>query len=157
MVVLIVVTLAILQLRKGTIAYYLGAMRGADRHGRYWHQSHLATRLDLRPVGGRRRDRRHYLQPVSDKRHANSFNYELSLVFVVVVVITGVSTVEGAIAAGVGLTIIEQLVTYVPGRFGGESLVFMLFAFGALTYASHPEGVLEFEKRTWTARLSVPT
>jgi hypothetical protein len=84
--------------------------------------------------------------------NANSFNAELSLVFVVVVVTTGVSTVEGAIQAGIGLTVIEQLVTYLPGRFGGNSLVFVLFAFGALTYASHPEGVLEFQKLTWTTR-----
>ena len=27
--------------------------------------------------------------------------------------------------------------------------MFVLFAFGALTYASHPEGVLEFQKRRW--------
>jgi hypothetical protein len=28
----------------------------------------------------------------------------------------------------------------------------VLFAFGALTYASHPEGVLEYQKRRSTAR-----
>jgi hypothetical protein len=28
----------------------------------------------------------------------------------------------------------------------------VLFAFGALTYASHPEGVLEYQKRQWTMR-----
>jgi hypothetical protein len=73
-------------------------------------------------------------------------------VFVVVVITTGVSTVEGAIQAGIGLTLFEQIVTYLPGRFGGNSLVFVFFAFGALTYASHPEGVLEFQRRNWTGR-----
>jgi branched-chain amino acid transport system permease protein len=153
MVVLIVVTLAILQLRKGTIAHYLGAMRGSETAAAgiginlTWLRVLIfALSGAVAAIGGT------IYSLYQTNVNANSFNYELSLVFVVVVVITGVSTVEGAIAAGVGLTIIEQLVTYLPGRFGGESLVFMLFAFGALTYASHPEGVLEFEKRTWTAR-----
>jgi len=28
----------------------------------------------------------------------------------------------------------------------------VLFAFGALTYAAHPEGILEYQKRRWTLR-----
>ena len=28
----------------------------------------------------------------------------------------------------------------------------VFFAFGALTYAAHPEGILEFQKRRWTLR-----
>ncbi len=30
---------------------------------------------------------------------------------------------------------------------GGGSLVIVLFAFGSLQYAKHPEGILEFQKR----------
>ena len=71
----------------------------------------------------------------------------------VIVVTTGVSTVEGAINAGFGFVVIQQLLTYLPARFGGNSLVFVLFAFGAFTYASHPEGILEFQKRRWTMRM----
>ncbi len=83
--------------------------------------------------------------------NANAFNYEFSLVFVVVVVTTGVSTVEGAIQAGIGFVVIQQLVqTYAPGRLQGITIV--LFAFGALTYAAHPEGVLEFSKRRSTMK-----
>ena len=47
---------------------------------------------------------------------------------------------------------VEQLLTYLPSRFGGPSLTIVLFAFGALTYAQHPEGVLEYQKRRSTAR-----
>ena len=68
------------------------------------------------------------------------------------VVTTSVSTVEGAIQAGIGFFFVEQLLTYIPSRFGGPSLTIVLFAFGALTYAQHPEGVLEFQKRRWTLR-----
>ncbi len=81
------------------------------------------------------------------------FDYQVSLVFVVVVVTTGASTVEGALQAGFGFVILQQLLTYVPARFGGNSLVVVFFAFGALTYAAHPEGILEYQKRRWTLRI----
>jgi branched-subunit amino acid ABC-type transport system permease component len=80
------------------------------------------------------------------------FNYQFSLVFVVVVVTTGVRTVEGAIQAGVGFVVVEQLLSYLPGRWGSGGLAIVLFAFAALTYAAHPEGVVEFQKRVWTER-----
>jgi hypothetical protein len=80
------------------------------------------------------------------------FNYQISLVFVVVVVTTGASSVEGALQAGFGFVVLQQLLTYVPARFGGNSLVIVFFAFGALTYAAHPEGILEYQKRRWTMR-----
>ena len=78
------------------------------------------------------------------------FNYQLSLAFVVIVVTTGVGTVEGAIQAGIGLVVLEQLLQYAPGRLQG--LAFVVFALGALTYAAHPEGIVELEKRRWTER-----
>lgn len=80
------------------------------------------------------------------------FNYQLSLVFVVVVVTTGVRTIEGAIQAGVGFMVLQQLVSYLPGRWGSGGIAIVLFAFGSLTYAAHPEGVVEYEKRIWTQR-----
>ena len=72
--------------------------------------------------------------------------------FVVVVVTTGAATVEGAVQAGFGFVVLQQLLTYVPARLGGNSLVVVFFAFGALTYAAHPEGILEYQKRRWTLR-----
>ena len=74
------------------------------------------------------------------------------MILVVLVVTTSMGTVEGAIQAGIGLFFVEQLLTYLPSRFGGPSLTIVLFAFGALQYAQHPEGVLEFQKRRWTLR-----
>jgi hypothetical protein len=61
--------------------------------------------------------------------------------------------VEGAIQAGIGFFVTEQILTTVlPARIGASSLTVVLFAFGALTYAQHPEGVLEFQKRRGTQR-----
>jgi hypothetical protein len=81
-----------------------------------------------------------------------AFSYELGLAFVVIVVTTGVSTVEGAIQGGIGFVVIQQLLSYLPARFGGNSLVLVFFAFGALQYANHPEGILDYQKRVWTLR-----
>jgi hypothetical protein len=69
------------------------------------------------------------------------------LIFIVLVVTTGVGTVEGAIQAGIGFFVTEQILTYLPARVGGGSLVIVLFAFGSLQYAKHPEGILEYQKR----------
>jgi hypothetical protein len=66
------------------------------------------------------------------------------------VVTTGVATVEGAIQAGMGFVVVQQLLSYLPTRVGAGSLTALLFAMGALTYAAHPEGVVEFQKRRVT-------
>jgi ABC-type branched-subunit amino acid transport system permease subunit len=81
------------------------------------------------------------------------FNYQISLAFVVIVVTTGAVTIEGALQAGFGFVVLQQLLTYVPARLGGNGLVFVLFAVGALTYAAHPEGIVEFQKRRWNQRI----
>jgi len=84
---------------------------------------------------------------VINQQNANpaQFNYQLSMAFVVIVVTAGVTTVEGAIQGALGFVVIEQLLTYAPARLQGLS--FVLFAAGALAYAAHPEGVVEYLKR----------
>ena len=81
-----------------------------------------------------------------------SFNYQYSLAFVVVVDHhrghhRGGGDPGGHRASPSSSTLLG---TYAPLQL--SNLTFVLFAFGALTYASHPEGVLEFQKRTWTLR-----
>ena len=83
---------------------------------------------------------------------SNDFGYVYSLVYVVAVITTGVTTVEGAVQAGVGFAVIQELLSHLPSRFNG--IEFILFAFGTLTYASHPEGVLEYQKTQWMNRVA---
>ena len=75
------------------------------------------------------------------------FNYQYSLLFVVVVVTVGVRTVAGAVEAGVAYAILTQLTTYLPNRAAPTSVVALLFALGAFAYAAHPEGVVERARR----------
>ena len=85
---------------------------------------------------------------------------ELGLAWVVLVVTLGSRTVEGAINAAVGFVFFEAVVlpTWLPWlvdhvqpwyHMGAlpVGLQPILFGLGALTYAKHPEGILEFQKR----------
>jgi len=70
----------------------------------------------------------------------------------VAVITTGVKSVEGAVQAGMAFAIIAQILTYVPTRLSG--IEFVLFAFGALNYARHPEGIVEYQKTQWMNRVA---
>lgn len=73
------------------------------------------------------------------------FNYEFSLIFVVIVATIGVYSVAGAIEAGLAYTVLQQLTSNLPGRFG--SLVALIFGLAAVTYVRHPEGAVEYVRR----------
>jgi len=82
---------------------------------------------------------------------STDFQYVISLVWVVVVITTGAQTIEGAIQAGMAFAVFAQVLTYLPQRLSG--IEFVLFAFGSLTYAQHPEGIVEYQKTRWLARV----
>ena len=62
-----------------------------------------------------------------------------------VVVSTASRTVEGAINAGIAFTILPYILTDWLGF--SQGIAFILFGFGAVQYARHPEGTLENGKR----------
>ncbi|HUO49878.1 MAG TPA: ABC transporter permease [Acidimicrobiales bacterium] len=75
----------------------------------------------------------------------HDFNYQFSLVFVVVVAVVGVNTVAGAIEAGLAFAVLQQQVSSLPARY--SSLLAAVFGLAALSYVRHPEGVVAFGKR----------
>ena len=144
--VLVVVTVAILMVRRGTVGRLLGAMRGSETAAAgiginlTWQRILIfALSGAVAGIGGT------LLVIQQGVANPQQFNYVFSLAFVVIVVTTGVTTVEGAIQGAFGYVIIQKLLGYAPPQFA--NLTFVLFAFGALTYAQHPEGILEFQKR----------
>ncbi len=151
--VLLVCVATVQLVKRGTTGRFLAAMRGSETAASgmginltWQHLVVFALAGAVAGLGGT-------LQVIQQQAVSPAlFNYELSLVYVVIVVTTGAGTVEGALQAGFGFVVLQQLLTYVPARLGGDSLVVVFFAFGALTYAAHPEGILEFQKRRWTAR-----
>jgi branched-chain amino acid transport system permease protein len=149
--VLVICTVGVLLIRKGTVGQYLSAMRGSETAAAGLGINLTWNRVLIFALSGLVAGLGGTMSIIqSGTVNASQFNYQISLAFVVIVITTGVSTVEGAINAGFALVVIEQLLTYLPSRLGGEQLVFVLFAAGALQYANHPEGILEFQKRKWT-------
>jgi ABC-type branched-subunit amino acid transport system permease subunit len=139
--------------RNGTTGRYLTAMRGSETAAAgiginlTWQRILIfAISGVVAGVGGT------ILTIQQQSVNPEQFNYQLSLAFVVIVATTGVGSVEGAIQAGMGYVIVQQLLGYLPSRYGGTGLTFVFFAFSALTYAAHPEGILEYQKRRWTMR-----
>jgi ABC-type branched-subunit amino acid transport system permease subunit len=145
--------LLVLQVRKGTVGRNLAAMRGSETAAAGLGINLTWQRIVVFALAGGIAGLGGVLVTIG-AQVANSaqWSYSFSLIFIVLVVTTGVATVEGAIQAGIGFFVTSQLLTYLPGRFGGGSLVIVLFAFGAVQYAKHPEGVLEFQKRQGNMR-----
>jgi branched-chain amino acid transport system permease protein len=153
MSVLTVCVFVVLLVRKGTVGRNLAAMRGSETAAAGLGINLSVQRIVVFALAGAIAGIGGVLTSVQQQLATpNDWNYAFSLIFVVLVVTTSVGTVEGAIQAGIGFVVIEQLLTYLPSRFGGPSLTIVLFAFGATTYAAHPEGALEYQKRRWTQR-----
>jgi branched-subunit amino acid ABC-type transport system permease component len=152
MIVVVVVVVMVLSLRMGTIGQYLGAMRGSETAASGLGINLTWQRVLIFALSGAVAGLGGTLLVINTQNaNPNLFNYQFSLVFVVIVVTTGVTTVEGAIQGGIGFVVIEQLLSYVPIRYQGLTVV--LFAAGALTYARHPEGIVEFVKRKQTMQI----
>jgi len=153
-VALVLCSVLVLLVQRGTVGRYLAAMRGspvaAASMGINLRTARLtvfAMSAGIAGFGGT------LFASVLQHVSADQFTYEYSLVFVVVVITTGSRTIEGAIQAGMGFSVILLLLTlYLPTRFTGIEPI--LFAFGAMTYAAHPEGIVEYQKSRWMVRVS---
>ena len=153
MSVLIVCVFVVLLVRRGTVGRNLAAMRGSETASAGLGINLSWQRIVVFALSGAIAGVGGVLTSIQQQLATpNDWNYAFSLIFVVLVVTTSVGTVEGAIQAGIGFVVTEQVLTYLPSRVGGPSLTIVLFAFGATTYAAHPEGVLEYQKRRSTAR-----
>jgi ABC-type branched-subunit amino acid transport system permease subunit len=151
MVVLSLAVAVVLLVRKGTVGRNLAAMRGSEMAAAGLGINLTKQRVVVFALAGAIAGFGGVLVTIQlQQANMNDWNYNYSLIFIVLVVTTGVATVEGAIQAGIGFYVISQIATYLPSRWGGGSLVIVLFAFGALQFARHPEGVLEFQKRRST-------
>ena len=145
-VLLIVCAAVVLAIRQGTTGRELAAMRGSELAAASigtnlakLKVTVFAVAAGLAGVGGA------LYGSLQGTVSPNDFNSFLSLVFMVVVVTTGVYTVQGAIQAGMAYVILYQLLDYLPSQW--RNLFPILFGLGAVTYALHPEGVVEWQKR----------
>jgi branched-subunit amino acid ABC-type transport system permease component len=151
--VLVVVVFLVLLVRKGTVGRNLAAMRGSETATAGLGVNPTWQRIIVFALSGAIAGVGGLLHSmVQQVINPTDWSTSFSLILVVLVVTTSVTTVEGAIQAGIGFFVTEQILTTVlPARIGASSLTIVLFAFGALTYAQHPEGILEYQKRRGTA------
>jgi len=145
----------VLLVQRGTVGRYLAAMRGSPTAAASMGISLRRARLTVFALsagvagfGGALYGSALFPSAVGDQ----NFFYVFSLVFAVVVITTGSRTVEGAVQAGMAFAVFQTLIAlYLPQRLAG--ILPILFAFGATTYAAHPEGIVEYQKTRWLARV----
>jgi len=160
LVILAVVGIVVIRVRSGTTGRYLSAVRGSEVAAASVGINPTRARITafalsagIAGVGG--------ALLVSYEGHASKidFSAEIGLFWVVLVVTLGSRTVEGAIQAALGFVLfsarilsdwIPWLVNHVqPFLHVGPlspAIEFIFFGLGAVTYARHPEGILEANK-----------
>jgi len=155
MAVFAVCAVVVILVRKGTVGRYLSAMRGsqvaAETIGINPARAKItifALSAGIAGVGGA------MFGSLQGTTSGGDYNVFFSILWIVLVLTTGVRTVEGAVNAGIALVLVPELLSDLGGTsvfsFLGNrvtALSFFLFGIGALTYAKHPEGAVEFNKR----------
>lgn len=144
-----IVAYAVILIRKGTTGRFLAAIRGSETAAASIGINATALRVQsfalsaaVAGIGGG------LIAMVSqDVRvgDAPTFPTVLGIAWVVLVVTLGSRTVDGAVNAGISFVVIQWLLEdalkLTPGIF------LILFGLGAITYARHPEGIVEYQTR----------
>jgi len=143
---LVIVGILVILVRKGTTGRYLDALRGSET---------AATAIGINPsrarvmafalsagiagLGGG-------LLSIQENQANFTANYAplLGLLWLVIVVTLGARTVEGAIQAGLAFAFVPEILKALGLS---PAYQFILFGLGAITYARHPEGIVEYNKR----------
>ncbi len=155
-------------LREGTTGRYFTALRGSETAAASIGISRTRARLTMFGVsaaiagfgGGLV-----VLRQQSINLQSN-FPAFVGLVWIVLVVTLSPRTVQGAIQAGVGFiffqtVILNQTIPWIVNHVQPwytmnalpQGLFFVIFGFGAVTYAKHPEGILEYNTRKSTQKI----
>jgi branched-chain amino acid transport system permease protein len=157
----LVATMVVL-VRGGTTGRYLAALRGSETAAASIGISQFRARVTafslsagIAGLGGAM-----LASAQGSVNYPRNFSPFVGLFLVVIVVTLGSRTIEGAIQAAFGFVmfqplILERALPWVInhiqpfGHVGKIPAMFreILFGLGALTYAKHPEGILEFQKR----------
>lgn len=159
-IILAIVSVLVIFVRQGTTGSFLAALRGSEVASASIGISASRARIiafalsaAIAGLGGG------LLAVQNGQARPVDYAYFMGLFWVVIVVSLGSRTVEGAINAGLGFMLFPIfLQQWLPGllnliqpwhEFGPlpVGLQFVAFGLGAITYAKHPEGVLEHQKR----------
>jgi branched-chain amino acid transport system permease protein len=147
-VVLAIVGMLVLFVRSGTTGRYLDALRGSQVAASSIGINPARARIVAFALSAAIAGLGGGLFAIEEQQanYQTAFGVFFGLFWVVLVVSIGARTVEGAIQAGVGLWIFPPLVLE-RLLHASPAWQFIFFGLGAITYAKHPEGSLEFGKR----------
>ena len=160
-VVLTIVSLAVIALRSGTFGKTLLALRGSEVAAQSIGISPARARLTAFAISG-------FIAGIGgallamqqgNVNYGNNFSPFGSMFWVVIVVVLGVRTVEGAINAAGSFALFDPVILKgaafgwilrsadrIPGIFPiSGQWVFILFGLGAVQFARHPEGIIEYQ------------
>jgi ABC-type branched-subunit amino acid transport system permease subunit len=133
--------------RRGTTGHYLDALRGSETAAQSIGINPskakvmaFALSAGIAGLGGGLLSMQKGIAQPAD------YVYLLGFVYVAIVVSTAARTVEGAVNAGIAFVILPVILSDWLGV--SATWAFILFGFGAIQYARHPEGALENGKRT---------
>lgn len=160
-VLLAIVAGIVLLIRSGTTGRYLAAMRSSETGtaslgistGKLKMMAFVISAAIAGFGGG--------LMAVSEQQmgrttYQANFTFFVGLVWVVLVITMGARTVPGAITAGLAFVLFRQVLVslfQVPEAIA-TSVSWILFGLGALTYAKHPEGILEAQTQRFVRLVS---
>jgi ABC-type branched-subunit amino acid transport system permease subunit len=159
-VVLVIVALAVVQLRSGTFGRTLLALRGSEAGAQSIGISPARSRLVAFAISGFIAALGGALLAMQQQNvnYGNNFAPFAALFWVVLVATLGARTITGAVQAAGAFALFEPLVLKgavlgwllrspdrIPGIFPiSAKWVFILFGLGAIQYARHPEGIVEY-------------
>ena len=167
--VLVVVALAVTQLRSGTFGKTLLALRGSEVAARSVGISPARARLTAFAISG-------FIAGIGGSliamhqenvNYGNNFSPFGSMFWVVIVVVLGARSVEGAIQAAGSFALFDAVILKgaifgwilrspdrIPGIFPiSGAWVFILFGFAALQFARHPEGIVDYQAQQRARRI----
>jgi branched-subunit amino acid ABC-type transport system permease component len=136
----------VILVRNGTTGRYLDALRGSETAASSIGINPARARViafalsaGIAGLGGG-------LLAISETgvNYTANFTPIFGLFLLVIVVTIGARTVEGAIQAGLALAFFPEILKALGIS---PSYDLILFGLGAITFAKHPEGILEFQKR----------
>ncbi len=157
MVLLAVVAVIVVLVKRGTTGRFLDALRGSETAAQSLGISPARTKVIAFALSAAIAGFGGGLLASFEGRvsYDANFSYVLGLVWVVLVVTMGARSVQAAITAGISLFLFPRILELVPflSQTAAQSIAFVLFGLGALTYAKHPEGIVEFQTRRSVQRI----
>lgn len=144
----------VILVRTGTTGRYLHALRTSETAAAAIGISPARAKITVFALSAAIAGFGGGLLAVFEKRTGQSFyqadmNYVLGLVWLVLVITLGSRSVQAAITAGLGFLLFPRLLENLPflTSSSAQTVSFVLFGLGAITYAKFPEGVIESNSR----------